>query len=184
MGTLVMGPVSGGRLGTPSELVNRATGISDTAEAALRFVWANPDVDIALSGMKSKEIINRNMATVDNTQPLSKEEINNLDRLHEQNIKLLNLPCTGCSYCVPCPQNVDIPNIFKIVQWHEVFGLKQPAMDRYRWYSNPRSGEKNDASACTACGKCETKCPQHISIIDSLAKAHQLLTGKRDSFND
>lgn len=32
-----------------------------------------------------------------------------------------------------------------------------------------------DATQCIGCGACEKKCPQHIHIIDSLPKAHEVL---------
>ena len=46
LGVAVMGPVGGGRLGAPSEAIIKMIpgGVKSTAEAALRFVFANPNV--------------------------------------------------------------------------------------------------------------------------------------------
>ena len=56
LGTVVMGPVGGGRLGVPSGVIQKLLSerkLESTAEMALRFVMANPDVDIVLSGMEN-----------------------------------------------------------------------------------------------------------------------------------
>ncbi|MFW6162776.1 MAG: aldo/keto reductase, partial [Planctomycetota bacterium] len=50
IGVSVMGPVGGGRLQHPSEIFTKATGAASTAEAAIRFVLANPHVTTAMSG--------------------------------------------------------------------------------------------------------------------------------------
>ena len=55
LGVVVMGPVGGGRLAGPSEVIQGlvAGGARSTAEVALRFVLANPNVSCAISGMNT-----------------------------------------------------------------------------------------------------------------------------------
>jgi predicted aldo/keto reductase-like oxidoreductase len=65
-----MGPVGGGRLGAPSEVLARATGAASTAETALRFVWADPNIDVALSGMQNAQQVDENVATAERREPL------------------------------------------------------------------------------------------------------------------
>jgi hypothetical protein len=178
LGTAVMGPVGGGRLGTPSEVISRATGCPSTAEIALRFVWANPDVDLVLSGMEDARMVDENVATAERAEPLSADELDRLDRLVEQNRKLLNLPCTGCGYCTPCPKGVAIPRIFQYYQWHEAFDLKAPARRRYADLGKGRQKDHKPATECVECGECEEKCPQKIAIVRRLKDAHKVLAGE------
>ncbi|MBE3070296.1 MAG: aldo/keto reductase [Planctomycetes bacterium] len=178
LGTVVMGPVGGGRLGTRSAVIAQATGAATTAEAALRFVMANPNVDVVLSGMSTREMIDENVATAERGEPLSAAEVARIDALAEENKRLLDLPCTGCGYCTPCPQGVAIPQIFQMVQWHTAFDLKAPARERYAGLGTGGQEKQKPATACTGCGECHPKCPQKIAIPDRLKEAHEVLTGK------
>ncbi len=175
LGTAAMGPVGGGRLGTPSEVIREATGGSSTAEIALRFVWAHPGLDIALSGMSRTQEVDENVATADRAEPLSEAELEKIDALVDQNKALLELPCTGCAYCTPCPQGVAIPEIFQFYQWYQAFDLKEPARKRYGGLGHGWQEKKKPASACVACGECEAKCPQKIAIVEKLKEAHAAL---------
>ena len=181
LGTAVMGPVGGGRLGTPSEVISQATGCPRTAEIALRFVLANPHVNVVLSGMESKQMVDENVATVERAGPLSAEEVARIDRLTEENRKLLDLPCTGCRYCVPCPHGVVIPEIFQYYQWHEAFGLKEPARRLYQALGQGFHVKKKGVAECVECGECEAKCPQKIPIMAKLKEVHALLSAPREA---
>jgi predicted aldo/keto reductase-like oxidoreductase len=175
MGTAVMGPVAGGRLSVPSEVIARATGVASTAEIALRFVWAEPGIDMALSGMETPAIIDENVATASRAEALTAEEIARIDQLVAENQKLLELPCTGCGYCMPCPKGVAIPEIFRFFQWHTAFDLKGPARERYAGLGAGWQEKQKPATACEACGQCEAKCPQEIAIVEKLKEAHKAL---------
>jgi len=177
LGTVCMGSVGGGRLGTPSEVIAKATGGGSTAEAALRFCMANPNLDIVLSGMENDRMVDENVATADRGEMLSDDELARIDALAEANRKMLDLPCTGCRYCMPCPQGVAIPQIFEMVQWHTVFDLKEPARRRYQGLGTGWQKKNKPASACVECGECEDKCPQRIPIIEKLREAHEMLAG-------
>jgi hypothetical protein len=178
LGTVVMGPVAGGRLGTPSEVISKATGISSSAEVALRFIWANPDIDVALSGMENNRMVDENVATAIRAEPLSAAEVARVDALAEQNKKLLDLPCTGCGYCSPCPQGVAIPEIFRMQQWHSAFDLKEPARRDYQGLGKAWAEKQKPATHCVECGECEPKCPQKIAIVTKLKEVHNLLGGE------
>jgi len=176
LGTACMGPVGGGRLGTPSEVIAKATGSRSTAEVAVRFCMANPDLDIVLSGMENDRMVDENVATAHRDEPLSDDELKRIDALAEANRKILDLPCTGCGYCKPCPQGVAIPQIFEMVQWHTAFDLKEPARKRYQSLGVGWQKKNKPASECIECGQCEPKCPQKIPIIEKLKEAHATLT--------
>jgi len=50
---------------------------------------------------------------------------------------------------------------------HWVYGFTEHAARRYASIGIQRPGEKR-ADACTQCGACEPKCPQHIPIRQQL----------------
>ncbi len=174
---LVMGPVGGGRLGMRSErLESVLSGTASTPELALRFVLANPGVTCALSGMNTIEMIDENVATVSREELLSGEEKAAIADALEENRRLADLYCTGCNYCMPCPQNVGIPQIFAAMNLHRVWGLTETAKAHYaRLGPDSRSGLLQ-ADACVECGQCEDKCPQNIPIIEQLKESHEALS--------
>lgn len=176
MGVEIMGPVGGGRLGMHSEkLENLVPSAASTAELALRFVLANPSVTIAFSGMNTEEQIRENCAVASREEPLSGAEIEAINQALQDNQRLAELYCTGCGYCLPCPQGVAIPKVFAAMNMHRVWGLTAHAKEMYAQIGKANEGE-NDASACIQCGQCEPKCPQKINIIEQLEETHQALS--------
>jgi len=178
LGVVVMGPVGGGRLGAPSEkiqsmLKNKST---STAEMALRFVLANENIDIALSGMGDLNMLKENFEIASRTGHLTEEELRHVKSMMEENKNLAKLYCTGCNYCKPCPQGIDIPYLFEIMNRYRVYGLKEHAKSAYKEMMEGRSWVKSaDASKCAGCGVCEEKCPQKLPIIKQLQETHATL---------
>lgn len=176
LGIVIMGPVGGGRLGFPSEIGGLVQNVASTPELALRFVFANPHITAAISGMNSVEMVEENVRTASRDIQLTDEEKAQLIRAMEEKKKLADLYCTGCNYCLPCPQQVDIPRNFSLVNYYRVYDLKDYARNTYKTFGNGFLKEKMDASHCVECGLCETKCPQHLPIIRQLKEAHELLS--------
>jgi len=169
MGVVVMGPVGGGRLGSPSEAIQKMIpGARSVPEVALRFVLANPNVTVALSGMNEMRQVAENLHVASKRKPLSPAEKRRVTATLRRYKKLADLYCTGCNYCMPCPTGVDIPRNFLLLNQARVYGLEELAKQHYR-----RLGGK--ASVCLACGKCLEKCPQHIDIISQLRETVRTL---------
>jgi predicted aldo/keto reductase-like oxidoreductase len=178
LGVVVMGPVGGGRLGAPSEkiqglLKNKSV---STAEMALRFVLANDNINIALSGMGNLQMLNENAEIASRTGQLTEDEMSRIKAMMEENKNLAKLYCTGCNYCKPCPQGIDIPHLFEIMNRYRVYGLKEHAKSAYDELMKGLSWIKSaDASKCVKCGECEKKCPQKLPIIKQLEETHAVL---------
>jgi uncharacterized protein len=171
-----MGPVGGGRLGMSSErLQTIVPGVASTPELALRFVLANPGVTVAFSGMSNMEQVVENCAVAGREEPLSDQEIAAIGQALTDNKKLSELYCTGCGYCMPCPNGVGIPQVFSAMNMHRVWGLTDHARARYAHLGpNHREGLLQ-ADGCVECGQCEPKCPQKIPIIEQLKESHAAL---------
>jgi predicted aldo/keto reductase-like oxidoreductase len=177
LGVVVMGPVGGGRLGAPSEVIQSLLPgkVQSSAEVALRFVFNNPDVNIALSGMGTPEMLEENAAIASNTAPLSDEELRRLEAMMEENQRLAGLYCTGCRYCMPCPQGLNIPELFTLMNYHRVYRLTGYARENYAQIGKVPWRQYKNAEACVECGVCEDKCPQKIPIREQLKETHRAL---------
>ncbi len=168
LGVAIMGPVGGGRLSSPSEILEGVLGdkVKSTPEIALRFVLANPGVSCALSGMNTMEMVEENTAVASIEESLSQEELRRIEHILEENRRLADLYCTGCNYCMPCPNGVDIPANFSLMNYYQVYGLKDLAKNRYA--SMGAKDPAKLAEECVKCGACEPKCPQRIPIPEKL----------------
>jgi len=165
---IVMEPVKGGSLSKlPPDLNRLFTDIDPTATPsswAMRWAAAFPGVFLVLSGMSNMEQVTDNLATFGNFKPLSPEEKAAVEKVRERLEKRVNNPCTGCSYCMPCPAGINIPQIFRI--WNNYGIYENAGSAKWDWNF---VGKK--PSECADCGKCEEHCPQKIAIRDDLKKA-------------
>jgi len=177
LGVVIMGPVGGGRLGTPSDVIQKLIpgGAKSSAELALRFVISNTNVTCALSGMGSMSMVEENVETASNELQLSEKEITAVKGAMEQNKKLSELYCTGCNYCMPCPHEVNIPLNFQLMNYHRVYKLTEYAKQEYKKIGVEEDMNGKRADECIECGLCEQKCPQKIKIRKQLKETAEAL---------
>ncbi len=177
MGVAIMGPVGGGRLAAPSpEIQALLPGKTHgSAELALRFVLANPAVSVAMSGMTSVKMVEENARTASLDSPLSEAEQEAIKAALQEKSRLADLYCTGCNYCMPCPEGVAIPHVFSLMNTARLYGLRDWARRRYAQLGPDHWRKWMNASACIECGECEEKCPQDIPIIEQLKECHDEL---------
>jgi len=176
VGVAVMGPVGGGRL-SASGALQRVLGekVKSTPELALRFVFTNKNVSVALSGMQNIKMVEENAKVANSFQPLTKKELQTIEKFIEERKKKEEIPCTSCEYCMPCPNNVAIPKIFELMNYYTVYGLEDYARNEYQKIGSTDEDKRNQADACTECGRCEEHCPQKINIIEKLKEIHKVL---------
>ena len=173
LGVAVMGPVGGGRLAAPTELSQKlGAGNFATYELAMRFVLGNPNVCVALSGMQTAEMVRQNAAIASLECPMTQEQCMQAGEAMENLRKFSDLYCTGCGYCQPCPKGIQIPRVFLIYTYCNVYGLKDAARNAWKGYMNNPGITSAD---CANCGYCEKKCPQHLKIRELLKKAEDVL---------
>ncbi len=173
---VVMEPLRGGKLAKVPAEVLRLLESSRTkrqpAEWGLRWVWNHPEVTTVLSGMSSLDQVRQNIGFAEGggAGSLSEEDLTLIDEVRKTYRALLHVDCTGCAYCMPCPSGVNIPMNFSF--YNDMVTFKDPTGAMvYKAFMSP----EQRASACTECGECEEKCPQHIPIREELKKVHAAL---------
>ncbi len=174
LGVIVMEPLRGGNLTKriPSEVMaswNEAKVRRSPAEWALRWVWNRPEVTVVLSGMNQEEHVEENLRAADEAYPnsLTEEELQLIKRVEEAYRRLMKVGCTGCGYCMPCPQGVNIPGCLEIYNNKFMFGDERADFMYMARYCSP-SVSPSYASLCDDCGSCAELCPQHLPIPDLL----------------
>ena len=187
LGTVIMGPVGGGRLSLWEPLQLKAlipASVTSTPDLSLRWVLSNPNVSVALSGMNTMEMIEENVASTSREELYTEDEKVAVDALLGKLRELADLYCTGCGYCMPCPNGLDIPGNFLLMNYYRVYGMKDYAKARYArlsagetiWLHGVRI-EGKAASECIACRECEEKCPQNIPVADQMEEVEAALGG-------
>ncbi|MRR33652.1 aldo/keto reductase [bacterium] len=184
IGTVVMEPLRGGRLTEkiPEEIMtlwDQAPVRRTPAEWALRWVWNQPEVSLVLSGMSTMSQLQENIRIATDAEPesLAAEELAVVDKVTEVYRSKLQIPCTSCAYCLPCPHGVNIPANFSL--YNDAFLFKDADLSVMLY--NHFIPAASRASGCTACGACEERCPQHIRIVEELQKVHAHLVREKPS---
>ncbi len=172
MGVVCMTPIAGGLLATPSDVLRELLPGQQPsmAASALAFVLSNPGITTAPSGMTSLTEVEQNVAAMESFVPMTAEERASAVRALDEYAVLGQQFCTGCDYCQPCPSEVKIPRLFRMRNYYKVFGMKEWAQR-----SANRIEPGQGPWACTECGECETKCPNHIPIIEQLKEVAAII---------
>ena len=166
---VVMEPLLGGNLARPPADVRElfhAHGEGRTpAEWALQWIWDQPEVAVVLSGMSDMGQLEENILTARNAaeRRLGREDMELIAHVRETFERKAAIPCTGCGYCLPCPQGVDIPAMCELYNNGLIYDDLPVSRFRYfRFYT-----EADRAGACTACGECEGNAPRTSRLANA-----------------
>jgi predicted aldo/keto reductase-like oxidoreductase len=173
---VAMEPLRGGFLADPPAPIKAVfdeAGL-DPAATALRWFTTRPQVSIVLSGMSSMKQMEENIATMERAarEPFTERERAAVGKAKAIYAAKTPIPCTQCGYCLPCPNNVLIPDNLALYNKSVVFGSFGAGKVQYLYHTPDR----NKAGACTACGACEDKCPQGIKVSEWMPKIHEAFT--------
>lgn len=172
---MVMEPVRGGYLANFNDEVNQVfksyAPHRSIASWALQWVASLPGVAVVLSGMSNRRQLEDNLQTFHDFKPQTTEEKAVVEKALETLAKYKTVPCTGCRYCMDCPQGVDIPGCFSVYNDYKLTNNKWSASSVYFDLMK----EPQRANHCISCGLCKTLCPQHIDIPTELKAVHSTL---------
>lgn len=151
IGVIVMKPLAGGAI--------------REAELAIRYIVNNPNISVVIPGMDSIQQVKENANIGINIKELTKEEN---EKLFQEADSLGTEFCRRCGYCLPCPEDIDIPSQFLMEAYYTRYDLKEWAKSRY-------DAMNYKASHCIECGICETKCPYDLPIRNMMKNVAKTL---------
>ena len=177
---VIMEPLRGGKLVNmlppDARKAFEASGRGWTpAEWAFRWLYNQSGVTVVLSGMNSLEMVRENVRTAGEAGvgELQPEDFRTIEKVIAAIRAGEKVGCTGCRYCMPCPQGVDIPGIFRCYNLMYAEGKRE---GRFQFAQTVGLTEKPAfATSCIGCGKCEKHCPQSIPIREKLKEADRAL---------
>jgi predicted aldo/keto reductase-like oxidoreductase len=174
LAVVVMEPIGGGRLAIkplkPIQDLWDAPQVRRTqAEWALLWVWNHPEVSTALSGMSTLQQVKENVRTASHSgiNKLTGEELSLFDQVALKYKSMGFVGCTGCRYCLPCAEGVNITEIISLYNEFYVKNMNDEVKAKYQKNITPESRAKR----CVACGKCQELCPQQLPIPDIIRRA-------------
>ncbi len=169
---IVMEPLRGGNLAGPIPVnvqarYDQARVERSPVDWCLRWVWDKAGVATVLSGMSHRDQLEENLHIAGAASPgcLAPEERVMLEEVEAEYRRLIEVNCTACRYCMPCPHGVDIPRNFAVFNSYAMFDRSAAAKGGYNWI-----GDKEKAHQCVDCGECEPLCPQHLPIRQDLKR--------------
>ena len=170
---VIMEGLLGGRLASAPENVQALFDAfpvkRSPVEWGFRWLCNHPEVSVVLSGCNEAEQIEENLRIFDTVDSgiMDEAELKLIDDVRAAYISRTKIGCTGCRYCMPCPNGVNIPGIFSA--WNNV-SLYNADLTK-DWNFGGILRNHAGADNCVGCGACEAACPQHLGIIEGLAAA-------------
>lgn len=192
VGVVVMNPLGGGIIAQNQDFFSfsKYDENETTVQAALRFVKSHPAINIALNGISNESELLEGVASFNEYDP--EEPAKRYERVIKSVSNLSDF-CTGCKYCDPCPKGIKIHEIMQArntiqFKYTEFYNRTEPEIVEnlsifrklnleFQW--NPES----DENPCIECGICESKCTQHLKIIDGIEDVYRRIGAGSYSVN-
>jgi uncharacterized protein len=145
MGIICMKPLGGGLLESP--------------DLCFRFLQQYPKA-LPIPGVVSKQEMDEIVSFYRSPQPLSKDDLADIERIRKE---LGTRFCHRCGYCLPCEQGVRIPEVmsFKSI-------LKRMHPEKAVNFSRAAVSTVDN---CTDCGECSERCPYTLPIPEMLRES-------------
>lgn len=184
LAVMIMEPLRGGMLArnVPAEVQT----IFESSDAGrtpagwgLRWIWDHPEVTVVLSGMNDEENITENIETCEEALPgaMTDAEHAVVAQVAASYKAKIQVNCTGCAYCMPCPFGVNIPQCFSLYNQYHMGGNRMMTRAFYILQLIGFDDHTSNATQCKNCGKCVKACPQGIAIPDEMKKVASDLDG-------
>ncbi|MCL6101654.1 MAG: aldo/keto reductase [Bacteroidetes bacterium] len=133
------------------------------SNAILKWVLQNPHISSIVSGMRSVEELQKNLAMIQDLK-MTDEEIKALSF----NVPGATLYCQQCKQCLPqCPHNLDIPTLMRSYMY--AYGYKNTEQ---AWYTLAEA--KLSANPCNACDICHVQCASGFDVKSKIADIERL----------
>jgi predicted aldo/keto reductase-like oxidoreductase len=160
VGVVAMKPYYGGRLLTAS---GRPSGI--TPAQCLHYVLSQ-QVATAVPGVQDADELGQ---ALEYLQASAVERGITADQ--EELEVLLEGQCVSCKHCLPCPEDIAIPEVIECLDYFEYFGHGPGHEDSSReWYAALTA----KGSDCVECGTCVERCPFGVDIIGKMRRAAEV----------
>lgn len=180
LGIFIISPADkGGLLHQPSTKLEQLCQPFSPLHLTYRFLLSDARITtLSIGANNPQELINP-LTVANQDYPLTDLEKEIFKQIELTLKTTLNTDyCQQCYQCLPCPENINIPEILRLRNLGVALEMIEYGEYRYQMLENAGHwfwGNKGDK--CTNCGECLPKCPENLNIPQLLKDSHQRFKG-------
>lgn len=181
MGVFIISPADkGGQLYTPPTLLKDLCEPFTPLELMYRFLLSDPRITTLSVGAANPKELEWPLRVADQDGPLTPAEMERFQHLEAHATQVLGTDhCHQCYACLPCPEDINIPEVLRLRNLAIAYNMNEFGKYRYQMFENAGHWfPGNQGSRCTECGDCLPRCPQNLDIPALVQDTHQRLKGK------
>ncbi len=133
-----------------------AGGMLERATLSFKYLRQFPDI-VPIPGIEATWEIEEILQIMAGPAATTEEENAEMERL---SVELGSRFCRRCDYCQPCPQQIRISTVMNLRSFWKRF----PPQRLYAMMD----GLIATAETCADCGECESRCPYHLPIRETI----------------
>lgn len=161
VGITVMKGYAGGRL---FKAETSHFGVAMTPVQCLHYALTRPAVSSVMVGFSTPEHVDAAVAY----ETAADAEKDYASILANAPRHAYNGQCTYCGHCAPCPVEIDIAMVNKLLDLAKMQPETPASLrEHYRALSA-------NASDCIGCAGCESRCPFHVNVVERMQEAVEL----------
>ena len=179
MGVFIISPnEKGGMLFRPSKKVQNLCKPLTPIVFNGRFCLSHPQVTTLSMGLHEPKHFPQNLAIL-NRGNYSNSELSKVKAEMDAPLTKVSGLCTLCHECLPCPENINIPEVLRFRNLTEGYDMLNYGRFRYNMFEGKGHWFPGTfAFNCTECGDCLPRCPENLHIPNLLMETHKQLFSK------